>query len=74
MDSVRIVEAIVVIIDCILRHLPVFIACAVVGGELLSMVGWCSRKLNKSGGALVLKLDLRPRHTVPKKCPDKSFV
>ena len=56
MNNVRIVEAIVVIIDCTLRHLPVFTACAVVGGELLSMVGWCSRKLNKRRGCIGVKV------------------
>ena len=36
---VRIIEAIIVIIDGLLRHLQLFVACTVVEEELLSMVG-----------------------------------
>jgi len=51
------------IIDGILRHLPLFGACTVVDGELLSMVGWwflggrgkAGSLVMKSGGPLALK-------------------
>lgn len=47
------IEAVVVIIDCISRHLPIFAAYAVVEDELLSMVGWGSWQVDESGGVLV---------------------
>jgi len=66
---VRSIEAVAIITDCILRHLPVCVVRTVVGEELLRTVGRYKRELNKRGGVLVLQQRCRCEGIVGKGSP-----